>query len=106
MKRSWPLRVGKFLLIGVAIFAALTIIVMVLWNALVPEIFRGPAISFWQAAGLLLLSHILLRGGPPMRHDSPWRRDRWKRRMEERFAGMTPEEREKWKQEFGREGTH
>ncbi len=94
MKRRWAFRAGKFLLIGVVIFALLTVVVMALWNGLVPEVFKGPAISFWQAAGILLLSHILLRGGPPWRHHGGWMHDRWRRRMEERLASMTPEERE------------
>ena len=45
----------------VAVFA---VVVMLLWNALVPEIFNGPMLSYWQAVGVLLLSHILLRGTP------------------------------------------
>ncbi len=100
MKRRWPLRVGKFFLIGVAIFAVLTVVVMALWNGLVPDLFRGPMISFWQAAGLLLLSHILLRGGPPGRHGM-WRRERWRHRMEERLAAMTPEDRENFREHWG-----
>ena len=100
MKRRWPYRAGKFFLIGVAVFALLTVVVMALWNGLVPDLFRGPSIGFWQAAGLLLLSHILLRGGPPWRHGGGWGRDRWRHRMEERLAAMTPEEREKFRAEW------
>ena len=101
MRRHWPYRVGKFLLIGIAIFALLTVVVMSLLNGLVPDLFKGPSIGFWQAAGLLLLSHILLRGGPPWRHAGGWRHDRWKNRMEEWLAAMTPEEREKFRAEWG-----
>ncbi len=100
MKHRWPLKAGKFLLIGIAIFALLSVIVMALWNGLVPELFRGPVIGFWQAAGLLLLSHILLRGGPPFRHGGRWRHERWRRHMEERLATMSPEEREKLRAEW------
>ena len=99
MKRRWQYRAGKFLLIGVAVFALLTVVVMALWNGLVPDIFRGPSIGFWQAAGLLLLSHFLLRGWSPGRHGG-WRHDRWRHRMEERLASMTPEEREKFRAEW------
>lgn len=38
-------------------------IVMVLWNWLMPEIFHLPEISFWQAWGLVILSHILIKPG-------------------------------------------
>jgi len=43
----------------ISIFAALPI--MLLWNAIVPAIFGLPAISFWQAFGLNLLSALLIR---------------------------------------------
>ena len=33
--------------------------VQLLWNALVPEIFGLPRISFWQAWGLIVLSGLL-----------------------------------------------
>lgn len=37
-------------------------VVMLLWNWLMPEIFGLPAITYWQGWGLVLLSHILLKG--------------------------------------------
>jgi hypothetical protein len=38
-------------------------LVMLLWNWLMPTIFRLPVITYWQAWGLVLLSHILIKGG-------------------------------------------
>jgi len=38
-------------------------LVMLLWNWLMPTIFSLPAITYWQAWGLVLLSHILIKGG-------------------------------------------
>ncbi len=35
-------------------------IVQLLWNALIPELFHGPWLSYWQSVGLLLLSRILV----------------------------------------------
>lgn len=35
--------------------------VKLLWNWLMPVIFCHPAISFWQAAGMMLLVNILFR---------------------------------------------
>ena len=72
-------------------------IVMLLWNALMPTLFHLPLVSFWQALGLLLLTKILFsgfRGGGP--------RGRWKEKITDRWMNMTPEEREKFKQEWGR----
>jgi hypothetical protein len=89
---------GFFLLaiLGVFAFGA---IVMLLWNALIPEIFHLSVITFWQALGLLVLSKILFsgfRGGGGFGH-----RGRWKDGLRQRWMTMTPEEREKFKQEWG-----
>lgn len=76
---------------------------MLLWNWLVPVLFKGPVIVFWQAIGLLALSKILFGG-----HGGRWgrggrcgSRGHWKYRMEERLKNMTPEEREKFKNTCG-----
>lgn len=58
--------------------------VLPLWNWLMPELFALPAINFWQAWGLVLLSHLLFRsgrrGGPGRRHG------RWNRRRRKIFG--------------------
>jgi hypothetical protein len=100
MRRWWFRRIGKgilFLVVGLFVFG---LIVMTLWNAIIPDVFKGPVLGFWQAVGLLLLSHLLLRGWAPWRYGNGWRRDRWRRRFEEKLASMTPEEREKFKEEW------
>jgi len=45
------------------LFALCGLVTMWLWNALMPEIFKLPAIGLWQALGLLALSRILFKGG-------------------------------------------
>lgn len=81
-------------IIGIAIFGS---VVMLLWNALMPVIFHLPLLTFWQALGLLVLTKILFsgfRGGP---------RTHWKRHsLKEGWANMTPEQQEKFRQEWGR----
>jgi hypothetical protein len=106
MKSGWPVRIAKMVLFGVIATALLGLVVMFLWNALVPELFKGPMLTFWQAIGLLLLSHLLLRGWGPWRRGNGWRRERWRRRFEEKLAAMTPEEREKFKEEWRRRCGH
>jgi hypothetical protein len=68
--------------------------VLQLWNWLMPGIFGLPRISFWQAVGLLGLCWILFGQGFLGRpgYGTPWRR-----RMRDRWAQMTPEEREKFR---------
>jgi len=102
MKHRWPFRIGKFFLMIIAGSIVLGFVVMLLWNALVPDIFKGPVITFWQAVGLLMLSHILLRGWGRWRYANGWRHDRWKHRLEEKLSSMAPEEREKFRQEWRR----
>jgi hypothetical protein len=46
-------------LITIAVFSA---VAMVLWNAIMPDIFGLPALNYWQAAGILILAHILFGG--------------------------------------------
>lgn len=100
MKRWWMLKALKFVAFAIVGLFLLSLIVMLLWNAVVPDVFHGPVLGYWQAAGLLLLSHLLLRGWSPWRHGNGWRRDRWRKRFEEKLASMTPEEREKFRAEW------
>lgn len=102
MRKRWPLKVGRILLIVVVASFVLGFIVMSLWNALIPDLFHGPVLNYWQAIGLLLLSRILFfggpgRGGPP----GGWRRERMRKRFEERMASMSPEERERMRRKMG-----
>jgi hypothetical protein len=91
----------RFLAFGVLIVAILNLIVMRLWNWLMPALFGWHLITFWQALGILILCKILFggfrgRSGPPML---------WRKRMLEWWAHMTPEEREKVRQSMqGRSG--
>ena len=86
-------RMGKGLVIGAVIFIVLGLLVMSLWNALLPAILGVKAIGFWQALGILVLSRILFGAH---------------RRMHERWMNMTPEQREAFMQQrregFGRHG--
>ena len=75
-------------------------VVMVLWNVLIPVLFHGPVLTFWQAVGMVILSHLLLRGWAPWSHANGWRHERWRRRFEEKLAAMTPEERDKFREEW------
>lgn len=64
-----------------ALFSAVT---MWLWNRLMPAIFKLPEIGFWQAAGLILLSHIFFKGGRAGRMGrSQWRKAKLRDRMRE-----------------------
>jgi hypothetical protein len=81
------LKIGAIGVVAVAVFG---FVVMSLWNWLVPAVFGLHSITFWQALGVLILSRILL-GGFHGTHGG-----HWKRRMNERWQQMTPEEREQF----------
>ena len=68
-----------------ALFGAVT---MWLWNWLMPAIFKLPEIGFWQAIGLLLLSHIFFKsGGLGRTGRSRWRRAKLRDRLREDEEG-------------------
>jgi hypothetical protein len=102
MKLWWLGKIGKGIVLGILAVTVFGLIVMWLWNALIPDLFGGPELGFWHAVGLLLLSHILLRGWSPWRYGNGWRHDRWKRKFEEKLAALTPEEQAKFKEEWKR----
>jgi len=94
MKRYRFVRGLKVALFATLAVAAVSFVVMSLWNVLMPGIFAVPSISFWQALGLLVLSKLLFGGFRPYSGGG----QRWRRRMIERWEQMTPEEREKFKE--------
>jgi hypothetical protein len=86
--------------IMIAIFVAAAVavagfVVLSLWNWLVPALFGGPALHFWQAIGLLVLTRILF--GRIDRGPGFWG---GRGRMRRNWQRMTPEEREKLRENF------
>ncbi|MDE3135454.1 MAG: hypothetical protein KGL59_02675 [Acidobacteriota bacterium] len=69
-------------------------VVRLLWNWLLPTLFGWRQITFWQGVGLLALCRILFGGFC----GRGFRRSDFRRRMVERWARMTPEERETFRQ--------
>jgi len=102
MKRFWfkkGIMIFLFFIAAVIVFGA---IVMGLWNAILPNVIGVKAITFFQALGILLLSKILFGG---FGHRGSWNgrgRNQWKKRMQEKLATMSPEDKEKFKQEWRR----
>ena len=95
-------RATRFMtIIALVIIAAtaLSFVVMVLWNWLIPDLFSGPVITFWQAAGLLLLSKIIFSGlfhkKKHHMHQKLWRKE-----FARKVSEMDPEERELLKQKM------
>ena len=85
-----------FILIPITLLFALSYIVMLLWNMLIPVIFGLKAISYLQAIGLFLLSRILFGNFGFGNRRTPFGNPKCK----EKLMSMTPEERQKFKQEW------
>jgi len=112
-------KVVKFIIFAVLFLAIGGFITMALWNSLIPLLFHGPVLTFWQTVGLLILAKILFggfrhggggRGWKDRRREKcmHWKDkfdDNWKEKMEEKFKGMSDEEKEKFKQNFKRSFT-
>jgi hypothetical protein len=92
MKR---LHVFWHILLGIAMVAVLGVVVMLLWNWLMPMLFGWITISFLQALGLLCFTRILfggmgkhwMRTGMMKHHRNPIR---------EKWMNMTPEEKKEF----------
>jgi len=93
MKRHRILRGFKILLFVALAVMVLSLVVMWLWNRLMPGIFGLHSITFWQALGILVLSKILFGWF----RASPGFGMHWRQRMLDRWEQMTPEEREKFR---------
>jgi hypothetical protein len=94
-------RIAKGIAIAIAAAIAITIfiflggkVVQLLWNWLLPPLFGFPAVTYWQALGLLALCRILFgnfggRGGPRKSRMSLEEREGFRRRMRDR-CGSPP----------------
>jgi hypothetical protein len=92
----WVIKGAAFAVLALIFLAVLSWVVMLLWNALLPGLFGIRPLHYLQAVGLLVLSRILfggLRG-----HRGRWRHRGWR----ERWESLTPEERERLREKYGR----
>lgn len=89
-----------FIKIAIAILlfvSAVPAITMLLWNALLPDIFGLTTITFWQALGLVILSKILFSGfarSRPHPHSNDCHpHSDYIKKFSDRMKSMTKEER-------------
>ena len=91
MRKRW---IG-FGFIGLTLFVLVILGVMLLWNHLLPTLFGISTITFWQAAGLLILARLLFgcfRGRHCGHHHfgNQWHKEN---KLHEKWMNLTPEER-------------
>lgn len=93
MKRQRFHRVLRILPLVIVVLALFGLVVMSLWNSLMPPLFGFKPIGYWQAWGLIILGRLLFGGFRMGTRDYYWRH-----RMMERWNKMTPEEQEKFRE--------
>ena len=95
-------KAGYFFMIAgfvIVVAAIVTTIFMFLWNWLIPTLFSGPVLTYWQALGLLVLAKIIFGIAS---HSKKWKghyhhsHGHWKSKC----AEMTPEQKQKMKNMF------
>jgi hypothetical protein len=92
-RRSRIAKLVLFVFPAFLVFLALMVwAVQVLWNGLMPDIFKLGTVTYWQALGLMVLSWILFRGFRGPRAG----RDMWDTGMRRRWQRMTPVERDEF----------
>jgi hypothetical protein len=99
-----PLRVLKYVgfgILGIAFVILVIFGVQALWNWLIPDLFNGPVLNYWQTAGLFLLSKILLTGVAPGgdQHSrkkncskKEWDKNDWRRKFQDKFKQVPEDE--------------
>lgn len=92
----------EFLFVPVIIllFFGVAALVQYLWNTILPGALHAGVVTYWQAAGVLLLSRVLFgrfhfggRGGRNNMGEPPMP-------LREKWTNMNDEERAKFKEEF------
>jgi Ca2+/H+ antiporter, TMEM165/GDT1 family len=97
MKKFWIRKGLMFITLFIVLTLVVGLVVMGLWNAILPAVLGIKAITFVQALGILLLSKILFGG---FHGGFKGRKDQWRMKMQQKMGNMTPEEREKFKAEW------
>jgi hypothetical protein len=93
-----PVRFFFFLFFAGLAALAIGLIVMLLWNAVLPALVGVKTISYWQSVGLLVLCRILvgsyrpMKGGPRHMGPSP--------QLRAKLMNMSEEERKAFKEEM------
>lgn len=81
----------------IALIFGLSAVVMLLWNAILPDVIGVKEVDYWQAFGLLVLSKILFGG---LGSGNKFQSNRRKMSMRKKLANMSEEERMKFREEW------
>jgi hypothetical protein len=90
---SYHRRKFFFIPLALAAIVLFALVTMLLWNALLPALFNFSEITFWQAAGLLILARLFFGGMHPRWNRRSWHTDH---ELRNKIAKMSPEERKEF----------
>ena len=101
-RKFWLLRGLRFFFFAALFLTVAVLATQALWNWLMPDLFRLPAIGLAQTLGLLVLSRILFGGFRGGGRPGGWARKRreWQQRMAGRMEHLSPDAREKLRQQM------
>lgn len=85
MKNLRVLKYIGFGILGLGFMILAVFVTMSLWNWLIPMLFHGPVLTFWQTAGLFILSKIMLTGVAPGGRHRSYKKD-WHYRYNEKYG--------------------
>jgi hypothetical protein len=106
--KNKPAMIFGMIVLGVGFVFGLIWVVMALWNWLMPAIFDISEITYWQAAGLLLLSKILFGGFCHKKKcgghhcGGHHKGGHWKHKFKHKWGSMSEEDKRKWEEKFGK----
>lgn len=90
MKKNFGWWIALAIVGGAILVAVYILATQALWNWLVPEIFNGPVITYWQTAGLMLLVCMFGwigfggHGGGKCRHHGG--KHKWKSKWDDKWC--------------------
>jgi hypothetical protein len=93
MKALTVLKYVGFGILGAGFVIGVIFGVQAVWNWLIPELFHGPVLTFWQTVGIFFLSKILLTGIAPGNQSSNRNSREWRRKYHEKCKKASVEDR-------------
>ena len=93
MKALTVLKYVGFGILGAGFIIGVIFGVQALWNWLIPELFHGPVLTFWQTVGIFFLSKILLTGIAPGNQGNNKNSREWRKKYHEKCKQASVEDR-------------
>lgn len=97
MREASYVKKAIIILFFAAAMAGMVAVLMLIWNAILPEVIGVTEVNYWQMLGILFLSRILFGGS---KFGSGKSKHRKRSQMREKYQSMTEEEKEAFKAEW------